>query len=50
MRSSGSSNGRIARIQGIKTTEQKMLQVLPKLWVNFIYSFKSKLIILYRFL
>lgn len=29
------ANGRIARIQGIKSSEQKMLQVLPKLRVNY---------------
>jgi hypothetical protein len=28
------SNGRIARVQGIKTAEQKMLQVLPRLRVS----------------
>jgi len=42
----GKSTGRIAHVQGRKTSEQKMLQVLPRLRVSFINSFKFKQIIL----
>jgi hypothetical protein len=30
-------NGRIARVQGIKTAEEKMLQVLPRLRVSVLF-------------
>jgi hypothetical protein len=35
----GESNGRIARVQGIKTPTQKMLQVLPRIRVSVFLFF-----------
>jgi hypothetical protein len=39
----GKSNGRIARIQGVKRDDQKMLQVLPKLRVAIIILLQNQL-------
>jgi hypothetical protein len=45
------TNGRIARTQGVKTPKQKMLQILPRLRVIILFTnFNFKFILFSRYL